>query len=139
MVINTAAPSFNTTTGQVGPGTTIRAGTSQQTVYRHAGNERRDTRRQRPIRRNTFAGRRQRARGCDRRCSAQARPRSPVSARRWRPTGGFASIATSILTSVALSGSQNSFTQAFDPITAQVLQAALGFGNSVTTAASAAP
>jgi hypothetical protein len=132
VVIDTAPPSFNTTTGQIGAGTTVLAGTSQQTVNGTLG-----TTAQLPGANGRYVETLSAAAASELESAIGMLGASPTALAGFGSSvsaaGGFASIVTSILTSVQLSGSQNSFTQAFDPNAAQVLQTALGFGSSLST------
>src|SRR5262249_25423757 len=126
VVINTAAPSFNAATGQIGAGTTVVTGTSQQTGYGTLG-----TSAQILGANGSYVEPLSPAAASELEAAISTLGTSPTALAGFGSSvaapGGFASIVTSILTNVQLTGNQNSFTQAFDPLSAQVLQTALGF------------
>jgi hypothetical protein len=130
VVISTAAPSFNTSTGQIGAGTTVVTGTSPQTVYGTLG-----TNAQILGSNGSYIETLSAAAASELDAAIGMFGTSPTALAGFGSTvsasGSFASIVTSILTNVQLSGNQNSFTQSFDPVSAQALQTALGFGSTV--------
>jgi hypothetical protein len=128
--LTAALPTFNPTTGAVGPGTTIRSGGGQDQVIGSLGSTV-DT----DGSNSTYTQVLSTAAVSELQAAIAKLGATPADlapfASSVNATGGSSTVATSLLTAVTLSGSQNSYTQAFNPGAAQVLSGALtSFGGS---------
>jgi hypothetical protein len=131
--LTAALPTFNSTTGVVGPGTTIHSGLGQDRVFGSlASNVETDGSG------STYSQVITPAAASELQAAIGTLGGSPASLSGFSSsvmvTGGSSTLATSLLTSVTLAGTQNSYAQAFDPNSAQVLRSALtSFGGSASS------